>query len=1375
MSIDFFNLHWTDGDNSKYFNIDEALKSYLKALNYGTHPYLLIDIADIYYKNGDFEKAEEYFLKGESTLPGKDNEFSCNWVSLAKFFYEYKKDSQKALQIVDKYFVHDYDLLNLGLNILLENKNENKNRLVEYLFYFFKYNNFKFKDVSYLNKDNEYLFKEYESDIIEYGLKNLKDNLLSDFYKNIGYHYFEKNSYEKAIDFFKQGLSLDFDVYTCTKIADIYYKNLNNSKEAEKYYLDALKEIESDDDEYEFKNETILIAKFFIEQPKNKKNLERVLKVINKKITDEKYSDDMKDIKGRVLLKLEDKSSIEYLAKLQRVMVNNFSNDLFEKYKTEIENYVNDYWKNSKKTKEDVIKSIFKNYSDFNGYKISLFFDENSKHPTNLYFYYWNKLVRDYYQSFINFDDKYMIILMNKVLDNYGFNYVLDYISMNKNNITEIIKCLLKTKQPREKIFELIYDTMYGSYNYDDESGKYITLLSIFENLLKNDFTSDDLKELTLFIKNKNIFYSKRDFFMTILLKIDFEKYINDILESIDYKNIETIKYILKQDKNYLEEIKKIYLDLEYNTYYIEEVLNSIDDINYTKKVVLKVFEDFIEKNYTKSNKNELINYINSYLSTGDKTKFNDLVVENSNFINSSSNGVFRYLSEILTTNKDDNFFKRALTLSLYFDRDYTFSILLGLELSDEKYSYEKIQQFINKYDISMELLVEYVVLKSYTRKFDNVVFNNETELFYKIIKTLDATEQKNWVVKLWDFNKDKIYPLAYDLLSSSSKPVRAEIVLLLTRYEEKIEDYKKLLTAKKQQSRESGIKLITNLKFDGVEELLKELLEKESAEAVKKTIKECLLELSKNKIVKKTEIVDGKIVETIENNIFSNEVFSKEFIIKSSEKFKIKNSKEPVSGVSFLKVSTLPKLLWKDDKTFVGLNVVYYFINLFSTTKSSIPSIEGKQVKQFIDKDSFIEFAKEIYNRWNNDTKTKWIFGIVSLSGDNYFVPIFKKQIKDLVDNSRGAMASILVESMALLGTSLALQNVDFISRKIKHNQVKSVAIKSLEIAAKELNFSKDELLDKIIPDFGFDISGKLELDFGSRKFTLKLTPEDFIILDENGKNIKTLPKPNKNDNEEMANESINLFKEIKKEIKEQSKMQKERLENGISKNRLWSKENWSEIFISNPIMKVFGVTLIWGVYEKNILQSTFRYNEDGNLSDINDNSFSLPENCLIGIVHPIELKKDEIEKWKIVLSDYELIQPFKQLERDVYILEKDKEENYLLDDFNGFMVSRGGLKTKFKKFGWEPFDQDQGYFECYSKYIKDYDLTVNLHFEGDSLDSYEDQSEEIAIYTVEFLNNFNKLKLKEIPARLYSEIYNEIKTVSNSGSGFNENNKRK
>lgn len=85
----------------------------------------------------------------------------------------------------------------------------------------------------------------------------------------------------------------------------------------------------------------------------------------------------------------------------------------------------------------------------------------------------------------------------------------------------------------------------------------------------------------------------------------------------------------------------------------------------------------------------------------------------------------------------------------------------------------------------------------------------------------------------------------------------------------------------------------------------------------------------------------------------------------------------------------------------------------------------------------------------------------------------------------------------------------------------------------------------------------------------------------------------------------------------------------------------------------------LIWGIYESNKLTQSFRYMEDGSFNTEDEDKLELPETAMIGLIHPIELSQESIETWKEQLTDYEIKQPFEQLERRIYrVEEKEKHE---------------------------------------------------------------------------------------------------------------------
>ena len=120
------------------------------------------------------------------------------------------------------------------------------------------------------------------------------------------------------------------------------------------------------------------------------------------------------------------------------------------------------------------------------------------------------------------------------------------------------------------------------------------------------------------------------------------------------------------------------------------------------------------------------------------------------------------------------------------------------------------------------------------------------------------------------------------------------------------------------------------------------------------------------------------------------------------------------------------------------------------------------------------------------------------------------------------------------------------------------------------------------MVPDLGFTIQGEKIIDFGNRSFTAILTTESKIELEtEEGKRMKSLPKPNAKDDVERL-KRLKKLASLKKELRTTLSMQKQRLEAALSLKRYWSHNAWKSVFMDNPIMKQFSISLIWGEYKE-------------------------------------------------------------------------------------------------------------------------------------------------------------------------------------------------
>ncbi len=422
--------------------------------------------------------------------------------------------------------------------------------------------------------------------------------------------------------------------------------------------------------------------------------------------------------------------------------------------------------------------------------------------------------------------------------------------------------------------------------------------------------------------------------------------------------------------------------------------------------------------------------------------------------------------------------------------------------------------------------------------------------------------------------------------------------------------------------------------------------------------------------------------------------------------------------------------------------------------------------------------YMDELFDKWMEagaEAKKRWVLFAASIHGGSSIIQRIHHQIQEWPQNARGAIAADAVQALALSPQPQALLIVDGIARKFKFKQVKTAAGQALEFAASQLGLTREQLEDKIVPGLGFDEHMERRFDYGSRSFTVTITPAlEVEVFDESGKKQKNIPAPGARDDAEKAAAAYGEFKEMKKQMKATVSSQKQRLEMALSTERLWTVSAWQEFFVRNPIMHQFAIGLIWGIYEEHKLVRSFRYMEDGSFNTEDEEEYTLPESLpaqgQIGLVHPIELTKESLETWKQQLEDYEITQPIEQLNRAVYYLTQEEQEGKSLERFGGMIINDLSLGGKLTTMGWYRGSvQDGGGFDTYYREDATLGLGAELHFSGSFVGSGSMGGEEITVYDVRFYKagtiergsycydeakGEKQLPLKDIPQRYFSEI---------------------
>jgi hypothetical protein len=466
-------------------------------------------------------------------------------------------------------------------------------------------------------------------------------------------------------------------------------------------------------------------------------------------------------------------------------------------------------------------------------------------------------------------------------------------------------------------------------------------------------------------------------------------------------------------------------------------------------------------------------------------------------------------------------------------------------------------------------------------------------------------------------------------------------------------------------------------------------------------------------------------------------------------------------------------------DEPIEAIVAQYYFVAILGVKSIELPAVIPK-LRVLMREEDLHAAAVSVYGSWMADGAPAKQRGALLLYGyhaKEQDVLTLRRQIDEWAERSRGAIAADAVRAMALGGSDLALMTVDSVGRKFKNKQVKTAGITAFAAAAQALGTTAEALGDRIIPTLGFDLRGEKIIDYGNRRFTAMLdTALSIVLKDENGKLIKSLPKPGARDDAEKAEAAKAEFSALKKSLKTIVDTQRSRLEQALATGRSWNAADWEKLFVRNPIMHSFAETLIWGSYKDGSLVESFRYMNDGSFTTVDEDEYALREDAIIGLVHPLELDEDLLTRWRQQLEDYEITQAFGQIDRSVFRLEPGEEEALGVERFGGKKLLGITLLGRLQKNGWYKGSvQDAGAF--YTFYREIGELGAQLYFSGMYVSP--DLSEEITVgqlifyragsvargsYVYDDVARDELIAPGKVPARLFSELLLDVEFATAS-----------
>ena len=569
--------------------------------------------------------------------------------------------------------------------------------------------------------------------------------------------------------------------------------------------------------------------------------------------------------------------------------------------------------------------------------------------------------------------------------------------------------------------------------------------------------------------------------------------------------------------------------------------------------------------------------------------------------------------------------------------------------------------------------------------------------------------------------------------LNHSAKAEKKLICSLLASTDIVIDEGLRLLIEKKVDQRITGALLLANVKDhvrqDAINTALVTAIDKESNDETRNIMLDA--------------VADQRFAQAYTRDRV-DEMIEKAGKRKKTQKWKEKHIQE----------ENVPALYWTDGDKLSEIDIRFLLYRM-SLVKRVESDIEARQMLQYIDRertDKFALFLLQAFIDSNSDSKIKHYLTVVGLIGGDKLLSKLETLFRKSIADKRVKMAEYVLGAIAMIGSDKSLRVIEVISRKYANKKPKlsQVALGALDAAAKELNITKDQLADRIIPNFGFEGTFK-SFDAGGEEYRAFINKEfKLVYLNESNKLRKSAPPA-------TAPELKKEFKTIGNEIRNVVKSQSDRLERYMIFERSWEADNWREFFFQNPIMFVYALHLLWITRDEyGAIKQMFYCDEDGDMYDLEDEEVTLEDNDKVGIMHPASLSVEQLAAWKQKAFDLGLKTIFPILERPVFSKYEDELDAYATRRFANTEIPKGAdfVAPQMLKRGYLKENGDGGSLNFY-RIHKPANVLVMPYIEGPAA-YYQNGEVEAHIHEISFseVGGRVKKKISEVPDVFFSEI---------------------
>lgn len=277
-------------------------------------------------------------------------------------------------------------------------------------------------------------------------------------------------------------------------------------------------------------------------------------------------------------------------------------------------------------------------------------------------------------------------------------------------------------------------------------------------------------------------------------------------------------------------------------------------------------------------------------------------------------------------------------------------------------------------------------------------------------------------------------------------------------------------------------------------------------------------------------------------------------------------------------------------------------------------------------------------------------------------------------------------VVTLSRIANPTALHCLHSLLPQVTHRALQRKVQDALQEVASQLHLSVEQLSDQWVPSHGLNAQAQRSWLVGDFQVSLRIAPDGHVeltILDSAGNPCRSLPKRVRETHAEVWQGILLEKRKLSKTLV----TQKKRLVTAMVEGRCWSFKDWSATFGNHPILANLAHRLVWTVISAEGIKVAIALPqvEQNSWLDASGKTIPILSDSSLRLAHPVEMMPEEHSAWQQCIVNQQIVQPFKQVFREIYIPTPVELESVNYSDrFAGHQVSARHLYALTRTCGW-------------------------------------------------------------------------------------------